>query len=83
MKNVKRILALIAAFLLFGMYLCTFIFALSGSPHSTDLLWVSVISTVVIPVLLYGYLLVYRLTHPSDQEDPHNISHDQASDDTI
>ena len=42
MKNAKRILALIAAVLLFGMYLSTLIFALIGSPHSIDLLWASV-----------------------------------------
>ena len=42
MKNAKRILALIAAILLFGMYLSTLIFALMGSPHSIDLLWASV-----------------------------------------
>ena len=39
MKNAKRILALAAAILLFGMYLSTLIFALIGSPHSIDLLW--------------------------------------------
>ena len=33
----QRILALIAAVLLFGMYLSTLIFALIGSPHSIDL----------------------------------------------
>ena len=38
MKNAKRILALVAAILLFGMYLSTLIFALIGSPHSIDLL---------------------------------------------
>ncbi len=32
MKNAKRILALVAAILLFGMYLSTSIFALIGSP---------------------------------------------------
>ena len=39
MKNAKRILALAAAILLFGMYLSTLIFALIGSPHSITLLW--------------------------------------------
>ena len=52
MKNAKRILALIAAVLLFGMYLSTLIFALIGSPHSIDLLWASVACTIVLPVLL-------------------------------
>ena len=54
MKNAKRILALAAAILLFGMYLSTLIFALIGSPHSIDLLWASIACTIVLPVLLYG-----------------------------
>lgn len=77
MKNAKRILALIAAILLFGMYLSTLIFALMGSPHSIDLLWASIACTIVLPVLLYGYMLVYKLTRHDDQD------HDQASDDTM
>ena len=50
MKNAKRILALAAAILLFGMYLSTLIFALIGSPHSIDLLWASIACTIVLPV---------------------------------
>ena len=69
MKNVKRVLALIAAILLFGMYLSTLIFALIGSPHSTDLLWASIACTIILPVLIYAYLLVYRLTRHDDQDD--------------
>ena len=61
MKNAKRILALAAAILLFGMYLSTLIFALIGSPHSIDLLWASIACTIVLPVLLYGYMLVFHL----------------------
>ena len=79
MKNAKRILALIAAILLFGMYLSTLIFALMGSPHSIDLLWASIACTIVLPVLLYGYMLVYKLTRHDDQDQ----DHDQASDDTM
>lgn len=98
MKNAKRILALIAAVLLFGMYLSTLIFALIGSPHSIDLLWASVACTIVLPVLLYGYMLVFRLTqHDVPSDDPtdslhrhipdnafkSSSSHDHASDDTM
>mgnify|MGYP006926457943 CR=1 FL=1 len=94
MKNAKRILALIAAVLLFGMYLSTLIFALIGSPHSIDLLWASVACTIVLPVLLY----VFRLTqHDIPSDDPtdslhrhipdnaskSSSSHDHASDDTM
>lgn len=86
MKNAKRILALAAAILLFGMFLSTLIFALIGSPHSIDLLWASIACTIVLPVLLYGYMLVFKLTRhntPSDDVSKLSQSHDQASDDTI
>ena len=98
MKNAKRILALIAAVLLFGMYLSTLVFALIGSPHSIDLLWASVAWTIVLPVLLYGYMLVFRLTqHDIPSDDPTASLHrhipdnaatsssspDHASDDTM
>ncbi len=94
MKNAKRILALIAAILLFGMYLCTFIFALIGSPHSIDLLWASVACTIIVPVFLYGYMLVFKLTrHDIPSGDPAgsvqdnasrpSVPHDHASDDTM
>lgn len=98
MKNAKRILALAAAILLFGMYLSTLIFALIGSPHSIDLLWASIACMIVLPVLLYGYMLVFKLTrhntpsddsadsfhsHSSDDVSKLSQSHDQASDDTI
>ena len=61
MKNIKRILAVIGVILLIGMYVCTLIFALIGSPASDDLL---------IPVLLYGFILITRLLkNKNDQND--------------
>ena len=82
MKNAKRILALVAAILLFGMYLSTLIFALIGSPHSIDLLWASIACTIVLPVLLYDSADSFH-SHSSDDVSKLSQSHDQASDDTI
>lgn len=70
MKNIKRILAVIAVILLVGMYACTLIFALIGSPASTDLLKVSIAATILIPVLLYGFILIARLI--KDRNDQNN-----------
>ena len=61
MKKLKRILALIGAVLLAGMYLCTLVFALIGSSAATGLFRASVAATILIPVLLYGYILIARL----------------------
>lgn len=70
MKKLKRIFALLGAAALVLMYLCTLVFALTDHPAASDLLWASIGCTILIPVLLYGFLLVYKLT-----------SHDQDSDD--
>lgn len=61
MKKMKRILALVGAILLIGMYVCTLIFALIDSPAASGLFKASVAATILVPVLLYAYILVARL----------------------
>lgn len=61
-SKTKRILAAIGAFLLFAMYAGTLVFALIDHPAAQDLLKASIACTVILPVLLYAYTLVYRLT---------------------
>ncbi len=66
MKNLKRILAVIGIILLAGMYVITLILALTDNSHAGNVLMASLFATVVIPVLLYAFLLVYRWSHPKD-----------------
>lgn len=61
MKKTKRILALIGAILLISLYVITFIFSLMKSDLAKDLFKISFICTITIPILLYGYILVYRI----------------------
>ncbi len=61
MEKIKRLLALAGALLLVTMYACTLIFALMDSPASSGLLKASVAATILIPVLLYAYILIARL----------------------
>lgn len=70
MKKAKRILSLMGAILLAALYLSTLVFALMKNELAADLLKVSIICTIIIPVLLYGYILIYRVL---------NHSHDQSS----
>ena len=56
----KRILALAGALLLLLLYGATFFFALSGSPDADGWFKASLFCTVAVPVLIYGYILVYR-----------------------
>lgn len=60
MKNLKRILAIIGIFFLMALYIATFIFALMDSPEAGGYFKASLFCTVAVPVLAYGYIIVYR-----------------------
>ncbi len=57
----KRVLAMIGAILLVLMYAMTLIAALSSSESYWNLLMASAACTIIVPVLLYAYGLIYRL----------------------
>lgn len=69
MKNFKRFLALLGVVLLVLLYLSTLIFALMDSELATGLFKVSVVGTIIIPVLLYGILLFHRLSGKDDSDE--------------
>ena len=60
MKNVKRIFAIIGIVLLVAMYGSTLFFALSDHPDALNWLMASIGCTIIIPVFLYIYILVYK-----------------------
>ena len=67
MKNLKRLLALIGVILLAGMYILTLILSLTDNSAAGNMLMASLFGTVIIPVLLYAFLLVYKWTRPKDE----------------
>ena len=60
-EKIKRILALIGVALLAGMYLTSLVLALLDSPAAKDWLKVSLVMSVLVPVLLFAFILVYRM----------------------
>lgn len=70
MKKSVRIVALIGAILLAALYICTLIFALIDTPAASDLLKISVAATIVLPVLLYGFVLFHRLSKKDNEDTP-------------
>lgn len=66
-KKAKRILALIGVVFLVGLYVLTFLFSLLDSPNSMNLFKVSFYSTIVIPILLYAYVLIHK--HINNNKD--------------
>lgn len=68
MKKSTRILALIGAVLLFLMYGCTLVFALIGTETANRMLNASIAATILVPVLIYGYTLLYRTLNKKNDE---------------
>ena len=69
MKKTKRILALAGVLLLIALYASTLIFSLMDSPAASRLLAASVAATILVPVLLYGYILIARLLKDRGRDD--------------
>lgn len=72
MQKMKRIIALTGVVVLVGMYLVTLVLGVTASPATKDLLMASIACTVIIPCLMYGFMLVARVLdnrHPSETLD--------------
>ena len=69
MKKTKRILAIIGIILLAGMYISTLVFAFIDHSKTLWMLKSSVACTILVPVLLYAYTLVYKLLKKDDDSD--------------
>ena len=67
--NAKRILALVGIVLLVGIYLISLIFALIDHPLKSSMMYASLYGTVVIPALIYAFILVGRLLHKDDDQE--------------
>lgn len=59
-KQLKRFFAVILVIFLLCLYGSTIYFAFSNHPNAPNLLKASIYATVIIPVLLYAYVLIYR-----------------------
>lgn len=72
MNKVKRIAAIIGAVLILSMYLISLISAIFAPKGAPGLFLASVFSTVVIPIFIYMFLMVYKWVHKSDDSDTMN-----------
>ena len=60
MKKTKRVLALVGVVLLVLLYLSTLVFAILGKDFMNWLM-AALVSTVIIPVLIWAYGFIYKL----------------------
>ena len=71
MKKTRRILAMIGVILLVILYLSTLVFAITDNTATMGYFKASVAATILIPVLLWAYTLIYKLAKPKDSDtDP-------------
>ena len=71
MKNGKRICAIAGIVILLLMYLLTLFAAISAEAYAYELCMASAFCTVVIPILIYGFLIVHQMFR---KEDPNSVT---------
>jgi protein-S-isoprenylcysteine O-methyltransferase Ste14 len=70
MKKLKQITAIAVVVLLIALYVITLLTAIFDPTETRSWFRASIFATVVVPVLLWAYLLVYRLiTKKDDDQD--------------
>ncbi len=73
MKKGKRILALAGVILLAGLYLATLVAAIFTTPAAKDFFRISLLATIIIPLIIYIYMLVYHLLSKNKQDDEKEV----------
>lgn len=68
MKKIKRILAILGAVILAGLYISTIVCVLSSNENYMDMLMASVYATVIIPVLIWAYSFVYKMVRKNNEQ---------------
>ncbi len=74
MKKMKRTGAILGVVLLVALYGMTLVFALIDSPWAMDALKISIGFTILIPVLLWVYLAMFRYMEGRKHENQDTAS---------
>ena len=77
MNKVKRIAAIIGIVLILSMYVISFVSAIFASEHAAGLFMASIFCTVVIPIMIWFFIIVYQRVH---REDDNSSSSSDPSD---
>lgn len=66
MNKVKRIAAIVGIVLIVSMYLVTLVSSFFINKYTKELFYASLFSTFVVPVMIYAYMMIYKLVHKTD-----------------
>lgn len=69
MKRIKRILAIAGIVLLALMYAATFLCAILDTSSTMVLFRACVMCTILVPILIWGYIVIYRLAKGRDNQE--------------
>ncbi|MGO5053605.1 hypothetical protein ACTQ6A_14055 [Lachnospiraceae bacterium LCP25S3_G4] len=64
----KKIFAILGVIVLIGLYLSTLVFAFVDHSASLHLLKASIAATILLPVLLYAYTLIFKVSKKDEQD---------------
>lgn len=66
MKKVKRIASIVGIVFILSMYLVSFLAAIFSPKGAPGLFLASIFSTVVVPILMYLFIMIYKWVHKDD-----------------
>ena len=66
-QKTKRILALLAVVSILLLYAAVFVLSFMKGEQAGNLLMIAITATIVLPVLLYIYLWLFRLFNKQDE----------------
>ncbi len=69
MQKLRRITALVGAVALIALYVTTLVLALIGGENMMNVLMAAIVSTIILPVLLWAYQFVYKLLKRNYSEE--------------
>lgn len=78
MMKTKRILAICGIVLLLSLYVLTFVSALMSTDYSQSLFMASIFATLVVPIMIYAYLLIYRVLKNKNTDDNENSNNNSS-----
>ena len=69
MKQIRRILAILGIVLLVSMYLITLFCAVFDTGNDMAMFKASVTCTILVPILIWGYTVIYRLAKGRQEKE--------------
>jgi hypothetical protein len=68
MKKLKQITAIVVVIILIALYVITLLTAIFDPTETRSWFRASIFATVVVPVLLWAYMMIFKLIRGNDED---------------